>query len=117
MFVQLIIQKGATYKKSMVYKNEDQTLVDLTGFTAEMQIRTGFEIEPIILTLSTTNGRIILGGALGTIDLLIDKETTKLLAPAVKNIYDLELLSPSGEVIRLIEGIVTITDNVTQPGL
>lgn len=117
MIVQLIIQKGATYKKSMVYKNEDYTLVDLTGFTAEMQIRTGYGVEPIVAILSTSNGGIVLGGVLGTIDLLISKEDTKLLDVAVKNIYDLELLSPSNEVIRLIEGTVMITDNVTQPGL
>lgn len=117
MYVNLVIKKGATFKKSMLYQDKDGNAIDLTGFTAEMQIRTGYGEEPIISTLTTENGKIILGGVLGSVDLLIGKEETKTFPVAAKDIYDLELLSPADEVIRLIEGNVMITDNVTIPGL
>lgn len=66
------IWKGATFRARVeVFTDAAGTTPrDLTGHTAECIIRNRPGGDPIF-TLSTANGRIILGGASGTIDLVI----------------------------------------------
>lgn len=113
--VHLFIDIGATFKKSMIWQDKDGNPINLTGFVGAMQIRDDYG-GALICGLTTENGCIILGGIIGSIDLLIPKDITKNFLPN-KNIYDLVLKSPGNEVKRLIEGPAICRDKVTQPGL
>lgn len=87
--------------------------VNLTGCTAEMHIREKIESNTILMTLSTTNGRVILGGALGTVTLRITDEDT---APITwkSGVYDLKITFPSGDSIYFVEGSITADKKVTR---
>ncbi len=107
----LTIERGATYTQRLTWKDPAGTAINLTGYTARMQLRPRIG-GPVLIELTTENGRIALGGSAGTIDLTIAAaDTTTLPTSTVK--YDLELISAGGLVYRLIEGAVTITPNVT----
>ena len=67
----------------------------------------------LVIELTTVNGRIVLGGAAGTIQLLIDATDTKALDPQLKSRYDLELEDASGTVTRLVQGTVKVSENIT----
>ena len=105
-------EQGATLSRTILYTDADEVETDLTGFTAAMQVRPTAASGTVILELTTENTRITLGGAAGTVDLLVDAATMEALTPG-KYYYDLELYNDS-TVIRLIEGTFTVKAEVTR---
>lgn len=85
------------------------TPVNLTGYSAAMQIR-AFPLSPTILYDASDD--ITLGGAAGTISLTITAATTEGFG-WFSGVYDLLLTDPSGNVIRLLSGGVTVSPGVT----
>lgn len=87
--------------------------IDLTGYTALMHIRSKQGSDQVLIELSTSNGRISLGGTSGAIDLLINATDTAALKKG-KYVYDLELISAGSEVTRLVEGSVEVDPETTR---
>ena len=108
----ITIEQGATFSQLVTYK-ESGVAVNLTGYTARMQVRSTLESATTVVELTTANSRITLGGAAGTISLTISATDTAALT-AGRGVYDLELVSGSGIVTRLLQGVATISRNVTR---
>jgi len=91
---------------------------DLTGYTARMQVRKYIDSATPIATLTTENistFRIILGNADpddGTINLFIRAEDTRAISTS--GVYDIEIISPSNEVDRILEGDFILSKEVTR---
>lgn len=109
----LVIEQGATFTLDMVYRQSNGTPVNLTGYSARMQIRLRHESPTALLSFTTQGGSIVLGGALGTIVVTATATQTAAL-PARSAVYDLELVAPDTTVTRLMQGSVTITPEVTR---
>lgn len=86
--------------------------VNLTGYTARMNIRSTVDATTILHSLTTENSGIALGGAAGTVDLLISATNTALFTFGTA-VYDLELISGT-VVTRLLSGNVTLSKEVTR---
>ena len=108
----ILIEQGATYSQVITYK-DNGVAVNLQGYTARMQVRATIEAATALIELTTANERIALGGAAGTITLTISAADTEALT-AGRGVYDLELISGSGIVTRLLQGVATISRNVTR---
>ena len=108
----LCVQQGATFRRVITWK-QDGALVNLTGYTARMQIRATAEASTALIELTTENGRIALGGTAGTITLTISATDTAALT-AGRAVYDLELVAANGTVTNLLGGVVTIPRNITR---
>jgi hypothetical protein len=67
-----------------------------------------------VLTLTTENAGITLGGAAGTITLSATATVTAALTAPFSGVYDLELVSGGGVVTRLLEGVATVSPEVTR---
>lgn len=106
------VQQGATFSLPLVWKASG-ALVNLTGYTARMMIRADFDDVSPLVTLTTENGRIALGGALGTIDLTISAAVTAALTDWGKGFYDLELVD-GGNVKRLLAGHAVLSKEATR---
>lgn len=106
----IISYQGATYDLNLTYKVDDSA-VDLTGYTAAMQVRQTPSATSTILNLSSGSG-ITLGGTAGTIGILVAAETMGSATPG-SYVYDLELDSGS-QVTRLLQGSFTIQSEVTK---
>lgn len=91
----------------------DLTPIDLTGCSARMQVRSSVDSADVLLELTTANGGIMLGGALGTIDLYVSDEDTTALGWTA-GVYDLELEYSNGEVVRRLFGSVYVSPEVTR---
>ena len=78
-----------------------------------MHVRSTVESASLILELTTANSRITLGGATGQVTLTV---TAVVMAtvPAGKYVYDLELVSASGTVSRLVQGNFVVRAEVTR---
>ena len=105
--------QGATFKRTITWTNQARVPYNLTGYTARMQVRETTEASGILLELTTVNSRITLGGAAGTVNLVVAADITAALTPGLY-VYDLELVSGGGEVTRLIEGNFNVRAEVTR---
>jgi hypothetical protein len=108
----LTIYQGATFQRILTWKNSDGQAVNLTGYTARMMARASIDSATALITLTTENGGIALGGAAGTINLSISAANTATLSQ--NGVYDLELINASGVVTRLLEGNLFISREVTR---
>jgi len=130
----LHIRQGETW--SHVYtKASAGAAVDLTGYTARMAIRSclGGSMEAYLSTgADADGGSIVLGGALGTVTLAMTATQSAALAGSLNDLgallmqgasadyartaeylYDLELISGAGSVVRELEGRVIVHREVT----
>lgn len=109
----LLIEQGSTLSLPMVWRDSTGTPVDLTGWTARLQIRTSPQDADIQLELTTENGGITLGTIDGAIVLFADATATAALAWP-RAVYDLEMIAPSGAVRRLLRGEAVLSLEVTR---
>ena len=107
----ITVYKGTTFQLSPVWK-VDNLPVNLTGYTAIMQVRQ-FTDSAVLVELSTTNGRIVITPALGQVALTLTAAQTAALASGNYQ-YDLNLTSPAGIVYKILQGAFVILDSVTQ---
>ncbi len=111
----LTIEQGSTFSKIIIYRDANSDPVDLTGYTAKMQIRKTKDSSTILLTLNTSNGYLVLGGVAGTITINVPASISDAL-DFVWGRYDLELY-PGGDTtqaVRLLEGKINLSKQVTQ---
>lgn len=109
----LKIEQGATFRQSFDW-TANGSPVNLTGYTARMQMRNPIESPVVIHELTTENGGIIFSDLLaGKIDLFIsDADTSSFTFDSC--VYDLEMIAPNTDVTRLLEGEITLSKEVTR---
>lgn len=129
-----VIEQGADWTRTLTWQDSGGTPINLTGYTAKMQIRLSSDSTALIVELNsapaTGKGTITLGGALGTIQLDLTAALTATLSFAggetgtvteagetvegLLGVHDLELTSPTGVVTRLVAGAVCFAPEVTK---
>lgn len=125
----LLIEQGATFRFKMYYghKQYDSNGVlivdasgnavmapyDITGCHARLQIRQNRQ-SPVLVSATTTNGGIVIPNGTDGLMLicLTDEATDNLVITRAK--YDMEISYPSGDVVRILQGKVSISPNITQ---
>ena len=103
--------KGTTFNKSVTYKI-NKFAVNLTGYSARMQVRETLSSGSTLVSLATGGSGMTVNSA-GVITMNISAATTAGL-PIGTHVYDLEIESSSGEVTRLLEGKFKVTGEVTR---
>lgn len=118
--INLEIYEGSTFRKSFIWKS-DSVAVDLTGYTAKMQVRATIKSSTALLTLTTENGGIVIEDQVektGMYSINISSILTANITNhiEVEGIYDLKLISalPDGDVRLQQFGIFTIKPVVTR---
>lgn len=110
----IIADQGATFSRSITWKDSAKRAINITGYTARMHVRTVAEAPTTVLELTTENGRISIVGATGQITLTVSASDMSLVA-SDKYVYDLELVAPvSGVVNRVIQGNFVVRAEVTR---
>lgn len=107
------IEAGATFDIILTWSDSSGTLIDLTGYTARSQWRDTVDSSTILVDLTTANSKIVLGGILGTIQIIQTALETEAYAFTTA-VHDLEIISPSGSVQRLFSGSISISPEVTR---
>jgi len=108
-----IIDQGANWSVTFVYKNSAGTAINLTGYTAALQIRDTYADSTTDLSLSSPSNGITITGATGTIAVTATAAQTAAIA-AGNYVYDLEITSGGGIVTRLVQGKVSVSPQVTR---
>lgn len=109
--VHFTLDQGSTFSINCVYKDALGNPVNLTGYTARSQARESVDASSTLWNL-TSPANITLGSG-GEITLTIAATVTASYPPGKTYFYDLELVN-SGTVIRLLQGQVFISPEVTR---
>lgn len=112
--VNLTINQGATFRHKFAWKDKNGRPIDLTNFIARMQVRASASSPVVLLELTTENGGLALGGKLGTIALYLTDNSTGLIIDWVRGVYDIELVSPAGDVFRVVAGTAVVSPQITK---
>ena len=111
----LTIEQGTSWALNLRWKDGNGAAVDLTGYTARMQIRESYA-TPVLLSLGSAAplAGITLGGAAGTITVAATAPQTAVLPAMSTCVYDLELVEHGGLVRRFLQGSATVSPEVTK---
>lgn len=102
----LLIDQGTTYEVTLDLTDENGDVLALTGYTANSQLRKWYT------STNSTSFSTSINAEAGTITLSLTANQTANLT-AGRYVYDVEVTS-SGVISRIIEGIITVTPNVTK---
>lgn len=107
----ITVEQGSTFNLTLTYKDQRGYVIDLTGYSARMQMRSAVTSNTVAMELTTANGRIAIDPLLGKITLQIAAADTATLSGT--GVYDLELVN--GAIVqRILEGSYTISPEVTR---
>ena len=107
----LLCPQGVTFDKTFTW-TIGGTAVNLTGYTAALQVRSAYDAGTALISLSTGGSGLVLGGTAGTITATISAASTGGLEPG-SYAWDLELYEGSN-VTRLLQGAFNVTGGVTR---
>jgi hypothetical protein len=107
-----LMEKGATFDRTVTWTGADGRPVDLTGFSGRLQARD--QAGALALEFSSEAGTLILGGPAGTVRLFKSPAQTAA-DPSGSWPYDLLLTrAADGYAKRLLEGLFTSRPRVTR---
>ena len=123
----LNLRQGETFRWSPSFETPGATVgdpgvpVDFVGvLEARSQFRQAYGTE-VLAEMTLENGGIVVGPEPGQLHLLLtDAQTDALGAtaslrkPRTAAVWDLEVVFPSGDVRRLLQGAVAISPNITR---
>lgn len=103
----IIIDQGTTFSTVIYLTDDNGDAIDLTGYSGDSEMRKHYTSS------NSVSFSVSLGGTLGTVSLGMSANQTANLTPG-RYVYDVEVVSGSGVVSRIVEGIVTVTPEVTR---
>lgn len=107
------LEQGATFRRDFIYKDADGDVVNLSGYSARMQVREHKDSGIIIIDATSANGKLAIDAPNGKISLLLTPADTNGIGFHT-GVYDIEIEDGSGVVTRLIEGTITFSKQVTR---
>ena len=103
----IIIDQGTTFSTVINLTDDNGDPISLTGYTGDAEMRKHYTSS------NSQSFSVTLGGDTGTITLGLTASQTANLT-AGRYVYDVEVTSASNVVSRIVEGIVTVTPEVTR---
>ena len=105
----IVIEQGAKFVRTVQIKDKDGTVVDITGDTFDGNVRKRHNSTTETLSINTS----IIDGANGKIELSIVSSFTAAVE-AGECVYDIIWTPSYDNDVRLLEGIATVTPGVTR---
>lgn len=102
----LIIDQGTTFATSFTVNDDAGDPINFSGYTGYAQLRKHY-------TSTNAVSFVVEANTSGGVSLSLSSNTTNSLE-AGRYVYDVELIAPAGSVSRVVEGIVTVTPQVTK---
>lgn len=103
----LVIDQGSTYSVVLDLTDENGDVINLSGYVANSQIRKWYTSSTPAATFTTS-----INASSGELELSLTANQTSNLV-AGRYVYDVEL-DNNGVISRIVEGIVTVTPQVTK---
>jgi len=104
----LFVDAGSDYSNIITVSATNGQALNLTGYTVASQMRKSYGSSTVFNFTSS-----VYEAANGKVRLQLSASTSSSI-PAGRWLYDVEITSPSGTKTRVVEGIVTITPEITR---
>lgn len=109
----IIADQGATFTRNVHWFAADGSPVNLTDYTARMQVRERYVSSTPVLSLTSPSNGIVLGGSSGTV--VVTASATAMAGVSSGDyVYDLEMVASNGVVTRLLQGTFKVRPEVTR---
>lgn len=103
----LLIDQGTTFSTTITVSDDDGNALNLEGYTGAAQLRKHYTSS------NSVSFNVSISGTTGEVTLALAANATTLITPG-RYVYDCEITSGSGVVSRILEGIITVTPEVTR---
>lgn len=103
----LFIDQGTDFEVVLTLTDENGSILDLSNANSAAQLRKTYTSLSYTAFTTTTNS------STGEVTLSLDADQTGLLE-AGRYVYDVELTDGANSVTRIVEGVVTVTPQVTR---
>jgi hypothetical protein len=103
------VVQGADFSWPIYWQDPDGNVINLSGYTAQMQIRNTVNSSGAPLVECT----VAISASLGLIMITIPNATTAALPAPAKGVYDI-FVTVGGVKTRILWGDVTISERVTK---
>lgn len=107
--VSMTVYAGSRYRHAITI-TDDAVAVDLTGYTAAMQVRASVDAAAVLFECDTDD-YLHINGAIVALDIPASVSSAWLWAIGK---YDLEITSPAGDTYRVIEGTIKVKPEITR---
>lgn len=105
----IVIDQGADFSATIDVVDSGGNAFDLTNYSAASQMRKNYASASPAATFTCTDSAIA-----GSITISLSNSVTNSIEPG-RYLYDVEITSSvDGEVIRVVEGIATVTPGITR---
>jgi hypothetical protein len=108
-YVELFVDQGTDYQTNMDLKRDDGTPMSVAGYSFTGQIRKSYySTNPTAnLVITATDAPN------GNLSLTMNSSVTTNIAPG-RYVYDVKMMDTSNVTIRIMEGIITVTPQVSR---
>ena len=107
------VNQGADLTVPFLLIDDSGKGIDLTGYTAAMQVRIRVYSTEAVDTLTSENGRLVIDASEGRITAKFPHEITETY-PAQTLVYDIEITSAENEKTRILQGKIIVSAEVTR---
>ena len=104
----LFVDQGADYSNIITVASTTGAPLDLTGYTVKSQMRKSYTSSTFYNFTAS-----IYDAANGKVRLQLNSTQSEAIIPG-RYLYDVEITSGNGAKTRVIEGIVTVTPEITK---
>jgi hypothetical protein len=108
-YAELTVDQGTTYESTLDLVNDDGSAINVTNYIFSGQIRKSYYSNNSTANLTIT----VSNAANGNIIISLNAATTTNIK-AGRYLYDVKMTDTSNTVTRVVEGIITITPQVTK---
>lgn len=110
----LTVYQGSDYRRALELKDEAATLMNLTGYVFRGQARTSYAASSPVFSFSFTLRNQATDP--GLVDMLLSATDTAAasITKITEYIYDIEMVTATGDVKRIIEGTLKLHPEVTR---
>lgn len=109
----ITVDQGASFLLNVQALNEDRSVMDLTGYSARMQVRSSPSSNTVLMEATTAAGTITINAPGGTVMVNVGADLTAAMTWN-SGWYDLEIYTSSTNVRRLLEGYASLSLEVTR---
>jgi hypothetical protein len=103
----IVIDQGSDYEVTVNVKDANNVPIILNGYTGAAQMRKHYT------SLTSYPFGVVVTGGTGEVTLSMPASVSNGISPG-RYVYDCELTSTANTKLRIVEGIVTVTPQVTR---
>jgi uncharacterized protein YbcV (DUF1398 family) len=108
-YAELTVDQGSTFETTLDLVNDDGSAINVANYLFSGQIRKSYYSANATANLTIT----IVNAANGNVNISLNAATTTNIK-AGRYLYDVKMTDVANTVTRVVEGIITITPQVTK---